>query len=332
MNVGLVKTVSYLSSFALLGGVAYVAFDYYTDGRTRTYFEVARAEKVLNGVEPPAAPRPAALVYETDIRPAVVNFDWTGRPPAVVEEVDPSLTEDVVVQLTPVSEVLEVLMVLVDGDDPGQSLCLVRLADPAAVPQDRWFAIGSTAASPDGEFSVYRITSDGVEFSFADDARAHEFLSPSARRTSGLIVSVPEGAPLRKRVVKSYIASTADTPEDLPARTERRNGQYYLGTEDAAAFASDYQSILSQDVRTRTFMKDGKRAGVELTEVKEGSIAARHGARSGDVVISINGTPVSSQQEAISFAKANSDRYSVWTVEVLRLGRVETVVYHSPGS
>ena len=78
-------------------------------------------------------------------------------------------------------------------------------------------------------------------------------------------------------------------------------------------------------------MKDGKRAGVEITEVREGSIAGRHGAQSGDVVISINGTPVGSQQEAIGFAKANSERYSVWTVEVLRLGRVETLVYHSPG-
>ena len=47
-------------------------------------------------------------------------------------------------------------------------------------------------------------------------------------------------------------------------------------------------------------------------------------------VPTINGHPVNSQQEAISFAKNNSERYSVWEVEVLRLGRIETIVYHSP--
>ena len=82
-------------------------------------------------------------------------------------------------------------------------------------------------------------------------------------------------------------------------------------------------------MKTKTRFVDGKRSGVELTEVREGSIASRHGAQSGDVVISINGTPVNSQQEAIAFAKNNSERYSVWEVEVLRLGRIETIIYHS---
>jgi len=332
MNVGIFKSVSYVTSFALLSGVAYVAYDYYTDGRTRTYFEVARAETVLNGVEPPRAPRPMALDYKGDIKPAVVSFDWTGKPPVVVEEVTGAATEDVVVELTPVSDVLEVLMVLVDDRDPGESLCLVRLANAQADPRDRWFGIGSTASSPDGEFSVYRITGDGVEFSFADEGRAREFLAPSSRTGADLIVTVEEGAKLRARTQTSLIATSEAKGPELPKVTERRNGQYFLGTEDAATLVADYQSILSSDVKTKTFMRDGKRAGVELTDVREGSFAARHGAQSGDVVISINGTPVGSQQEAIAFANANSERYSIWTVEVLRLGRVETVVYHSPGN
>lgn len=332
MNVGIVKTVSYLASTVLLAGVAYVAYDYYTDGRTRTYFKKERVGKVLNGVRSPEAPRAAALNYEEDIRPSVVEFDWTGKPPALVEEVTPGTTDEVVVRLTPVSEVLEVLMVLVDERDPGESLCLVRLADLQANPRDRWFGVGSTTTSPDGEFSVYRITGQGVEFSFEDEGREREFLTPSSRTGADLISTIEEGMEFKRRKTTSLIAKAGDAERDLPKTTERRNGQYYLGTEDAEAFARDYQSILSSEVKTRTRMKDGKRAGVELTEVREGSIAARHGAQSGDVIISINGTPVSSQQEAIAFAKANSERYTVWTVEVLRLGRVEKVVYHSPGN
>ncbi len=331
MNVGIVKSVSYLASTVLLAGVAYVAYDYYTDGRDRTYFDLKRADTVLNNVKSPAAPRAAALNYDDDIKPAIVFSNWTGALPVVVEEAVSSGTDDVIVRLTPVSEVLEVLMVLVDERDPGESLCLVRLAAPQADPRDRWFAVGSTAMSPEGEFSVYRITSAGVEFSFEDEGREREFLTPSSRTGADLIESLKDGAEFRTRRKVSLIAKGGQQEPDLPTRTEQRNGQFYLGTEDADALARDYQSILSNDVKTRTYMKDGKRAGVEITEVREGSIVSRHGAQSGDVVIAINGTPVGSQQEAIGFAKANSERYSVWTVEVLRLGRVETIVYHSPG-
>ncbi len=45
---------------------------------------------------------------------------------------------------------------------------------------------------------------------------------------------------------------------------------------------------------------------------------------------SINGSSVSSKQEAIQFVKNNSERYGVWEVQVMNLGRVRTEVYHSP--
>ena len=328
MNVGIVKTVSYLASTVLLAGVAYVAYDYYTDGRARTYFKKERVGRVLNGVKSPAAPRAAALDYDTDIRSSVVDFDWTGRLPAVVEEVTTAATDEVVVQLTPVSDVLEVLMVLVDERDPGESLCLVRLADLQANPRDRWFGVGSTAASPDGEFSVYRITGEGVEFSFEDDGREREFLKPSSRTGADLIASIEEGAEFKLRASTSLIAKAGDLKPDLPKTTERRNGQFYLGTEDAEAFARDYQSILASDVTTRTYMKDGKRAGVELTEVREGSIAARHGAQSGDVVISINAVPVRGKEDILLYLRGEGQGLRRYEVVVESEGGLErTVVY-----
>ena len=51
MNVGIVKTASYLASTVFLAGVAYVAYDYYTDGRNRAYFDLKRADSVLNNVK-----------------------------------------------------------------------------------------------------------------------------------------------------------------------------------------------------------------------------------------------------------------------------------------
>ena len=48
------------------------------------------------------------------------------------------------------------------------------------------------------------------------------------------------------------------------------------------------------------------------------------------MIKSINGHPVSSQQEAIAWAKKNSDKYEIWQVEVENLGRTRIEVFHSP--
>jgi S1-C subfamily serine protease len=69
--------------------------------------------------------------------------------------------------------------------------------------------------------------------------------------------------------------------------------------------------------------------GIEITEVAPGSIAAQHGVKSGDVIVSVNGTPVNSVQEAISYAKNNADIYSVWTIVVSNAGYERTIVYET---
>ena len=147
-------------------------------------------------------PRAAALVYDTDIRPAVVNFDWTGKPPAVVQEPTAGTSDEVEVRLTPVSDVLEVLMVLVDELDPGESLCLVRMADATANPRDRWLAIGSTASSPDGAVAWQR-SSLGRELQFVISHTVHHAAMIAVScRARGLPTAEPLGvaaATLRHR-------------------------------------------------------------------------------------------------------------------------------------
>jgi S1-C subfamily serine protease len=75
--------------------------------------------------------------------------------------------------------------------------------------------------------------------------------------------------------------------------------------------------------------KKGRMEGIEITEVAPGSIAAQHGVKSGDVIVSVNGTPVNSVQEAISYAKNNADIYSVWTIVVSNAGYERTIVYET---
>ena len=130
--------------------------------------------------------------------------------------------------------------------------------------------------------------------------------------------------PKRSRIPTAVVRRTEN-----PTETQLlANNNYRLGTDDVDYFNQNYADILTNDVRTSTYYdENGKRAGIEITQVKNGSIAARHGAQDGDVIISINGHKVSSQQEAIQFVKKNQDKYSVWEVVVMRLGKQETLVY-----
>ena len=329
MNVATIKTLAYLSSFACLSAMAYSGYDYYENDRGVSHFDSQRAGMVLNGVTPPKAPKRVALDYKRDISPAVVAFDWTGEPPAVVEDVVKSGAVEEAAPVIPVESIVEVIMVLAEPRNPADSVCSLRFSDSAVVPQEQLFSVGSPLPAPHAHVAVLNILPDGVEFSFADEERPTEVVALSLRsQAEGLIRTLGPGDVIARRTLIGS-GSRSGGQDAAALLTERRNGQFYIGSDDAKQFADDYQQLLSRDVKTKTRFVDGKRSGVELTEVREGSIAARHGAQSGDVVISINGNAVNSQQEAIAFAKNNSERYNVWEVEVLRLGRIETIIYHS---
>ena len=76
--------------------------------------------------------------------------------------------------------------------------------------------------------------------------------------------------------------------------------------------------------------RTGKFDGIEIQSVQAGGIAARHGAKEGDIIKSINGHPVTSSSEAITFVKNNQESTSTWIVVVENKGRERTVTYESP--
>ena len=232
----------------------------------------------------------------------------------------------------PVDDLLDVVGIFAASDDPAGSSCLIRMVDsPTPENSDVWLSIGDDLPEPHSNIAVLSIEPEQVTFAFEDEEREPESIQPHAREKSGLIAKADENgvvAPTRPTLVGSASAA-ADSQATL--RTVKRKGQYYIGTEDAQTFANDFDQILARDVSSETYYdKDGKRAGIKLTRVASDSIAAQHGAQTGDVIKSINGHPVNSQQEAIAWAKKNSDKYKIWQVEVENLGRTRIEVFHSP--
>ncbi|MEZ6017307.1 MAG: PDZ domain-containing protein [Planctomycetota bacterium] len=328
MNVATIKTLLFLVSLGLFGGLVYYAYEF-KQRPPYVYFDGTYAKSVLDNVTRLETPQAHIVGYDPIVTPVLVKFDWTGAPPKKVEVVEDAPTGPVVKPKIVVSDLVTIQMVQVASTDPGASLALVAWKKPELQKASGVLSIGQKLPKPYDGAVVKDIRTDGIEFAFTVDDQEPEFVKvPSG--SEGLISFVDSVDGIRKFKPRREIPTAAAFGPVWPERTrEIARDVYEIGEQDSRDFERDYARILSEDVRTETFFKDGKRAGLKLTEVKPGSLAASHGATSGDVIISINGQPVSSEQEAIKFVKNNSANTTVWQVVVENLGRQRTVTYNT---
>lgn len=331
MNVGTLKTLSYLSSLGLLGGIGYVGYDYAQNGRDKQFYDKDATKALLDSVTPKPPPKRLGLNYNEDIKPALLGFDWTGAPPPPPPPPEDKTKQPTVVTVTPVSDLLDVKSIFCAPMEPSDSLCLLTIKAIASTEGDLWFGIGDSLPAPNDNIAIFSIDENSVTFSFEDEERKRESLEPASLKDdleTSVITKVTDANLVRKP--NGLRAITKGVKAEPRQRTEKVKGQYYTGREDIAEFNANYQQILSSDVKLETYMKDGKRAGLKVREVKSGSIAARHGVQAEDVLISINNSPVTSEQQAIQYVRQNSDNTDVWRVKILRGGREIEEIYHSP--
>ena len=327
MRVGTIKLICWLASIGMATALVLSAFQFLTNIEehkipvSQEYVESVLREDVEIRVTVPEV-----LSYNNQVQPTFVLMNWTGKPEEKPKPENTAVTAPTAPPKRPVADYLRILMIRVDTTDPGGSLAA---ADYLEAQGDTYLElqVGDHLPEPHDYAIVHAITERAVEFAFTDN-RENELLEPKALSQSG-IVHVVDPNDL-KLPTKDGIPLGALPPRLQTTRLVARN-HYELGVEDMADFGENYARILTEDVRTSTYFDaDGKRAGVQLDSVKQGSVASRHGALEGDVIISVNGHKVSSEQEAISFVKKNADKYKVWQVKILRLGREETIVYNTP--
>lgn len=331
MKSSTITFLCWVGSTLLAGVLFFLIYDFVNKQEAGIRpFDVQYVKSTLSEPRARVATDRVQLDYLGQVKPNMIDLDWTGKPvevrvAPVVEQAAP--TGPV---YTPVSELLAVRYVQYDTVDPGGSSIFVEYLGALADSKTAHLSVGDKLPKPHDDVVLHRIETESIVFSFAAEGREEEELFLNPFGDLDLITLVGEGgvikAPTRAVPQARRKVSTA------PAETVRLgNGNYQIGTDDAQVFANDYQRILSQDVKTRThFDANGNRAGIELVDVKVGSIASRHGAQTGDIIISINGHPVSSQQEAIKWAKNNADKFSVWEVVKENRGLQSTVVFNSP--
>ena len=330
MNVSTIKAVCWLVSLAVLSLGVWYGYDFLStiDARQAT-FDKPHAEEVLKtSGQSGDIVRQRVISYPDEVKPSWISANWTGKAPPerpkIVEQ-----PQEVVKRHTPVETLLKVQMVQFDGGDASASFIYVAYLPAGGFPDETGKLFeGDSLPGPHPEVKVYKIEPGVVEFAYEGfDVENDRIEPPRALAVSNVIVYTDEDGiiqPAARRTIP-----VGEPRKDVYEKTTLVGlDRWVVGTEDAAHFNENYSQILTRDVSHRTHHDaNGRRAGIEITRVRPGSIAARHGVQEGDIVISVNGHPVSSAQEAISFAKQNKDKYTVWTVEIERLGTRKTLTY-----
>lgn len=269
------------------------------------------------------------------------GMDWRGEPPPpppveVQEETGP-----VVVPKTPVADLLNVIFIRVRTSRPERSIVYIKYTDqrlaaavarPGAEPTAT-LKQGDHLPAPFDYVRVEEIQTTGVLFAFDDDEeREHELVEPGTMdQISSIVPAPPGGAILPEDNTAAQIPISGDVWR--PERTTLiGDSSYQLGVDDVADFGERYSEIITSEVRHGRWRdpQTGRWAGVQLYDVEGGGIIASHGGQSGDVIKSINGHPVTSASEAITYVKNNSETTSQWDVVVLRQGVEETLTFYSP--
>ncbi|MDG1500966.1 MAG: PDZ domain-containing protein [Planctomycetota bacterium] len=340
MNLSLIQNVSWLGSAALAGYLGWYLYDF-----KQHQFE--RMERLpdsaflaaLNDVTKPEAVKTADFDFDV-VEKLYHKMNWTGKPPPkpkepVVVGVDKP-EEKAIVQ---VKSLLDVLFIREATFDPTQSLALVSYTDQNlrrnAENGQAQFRVGDHLPSPHGGIFVEEIRGDGVLFGFelveGEDPQESELLSTPVIETKIRIVKVGEDGVVAPRndpsIGQSTNASVYNPLDTIQVDTNR----FLIGKNDAEQFATNYASIIAKvDHRQHRDPVTRQPDGIEIKDVPSGSIAAKHGVKKGDIIKSVNGYPVTTSQEAIQYAKNNSEKYTTWEIVIENQGVERTVFYESP--
>jgi|GEM_PF-579606 len=354
MNINRIKFFAWVVSAAVTAGIGYYVYEF--RNRAQTWqtghrIPVPKAKEILESAEIPEGPvatlvdrRAIERSYYFDLGNASLPnlLDWSGRPPKEVIVVEPEADEKPVEPtFPPIGPEIRVMAIFQDPDSPDRGVAYIKYKnDPPPNPEGRLteglpaeVRVGDRLKKPFDYATVKAVRAKEKEivFAFDDEARPDETVSCAKFDIKTSIHVVTNGQPIQRK--SSDPVPRVNLNTFRPERTTKVDeGQFIIGLEDQKDFAQDFGGIIAREVRHGRHWnsKTKKYDGIELKEVKPGGRIAHHGGQSGDVIKSINGHPVTSSSEAISFVKNNQDKYTKWIVVVENKGKERTMTFESP--
>ena len=339
MNISTIQNLVWVSSLACAGYLGYFLYEFRqpeAQQRLQRLDNAMYRGALEEGLEIPEPEKHMEYDFPV-VKRLFHTLDWSGKEPEKPVVVEQEPDKPVVTSTKPIADLVEVIFVRAATFDPSASQALVNYKDGSLARNggdDQGLAelyVGDHLPEPHAYAFVKDIVEAGVVFGFDDEEREAELVEPPVVDNGVHIVEAgPEGALVP--VSAALIGELPDAPVYRPAETILIGPNHYQwGTDDAADAEANFAEYIAQ-VRHRRYRdpNTGQYAGIWLQDVPTGSFAAKHGLKSGDVIKSINGHPISSPQEGIQFAKNNQDKYSTWDVVIENKGVERTVTYESP--
>jgi hypothetical protein len=345
MNLGFVKVLLWLGAIAFLGGIGWSAYEYRETRLERQARHVTPEDqaRVFDQKAPPEEKLPE-LPYDP-IRNVFHTMNWTGKEAPPPPKPDDTPTAAPTKKHVPVDRLLQVLFIQQDTTTPDRSIAVVKYVGQLATFQAREQVDGHVLKVGDllpPQFDYWKLVSvdaaDGLVFTCVrpgdfDTAPADEVVKPPVPISGdipllgGGLSEIREPFPDADDTTRQQLFDTWPT-----ATLKTGRNQYLVGSDDALHIETNYLDILSNEVRHRSARnrQTGAPEGIEILTVTAGSVLADFGVVSGDVIKSVNGHPVNSVNEAITFAKNNSEYYEVWEVVVSNAGKDRTITVQTP--
>ena len=127
-------------------------------------------------------------------------------------------------------------------------------------------------------------------------------------------------------MAESSSSSEPERPVDRPIVPSRTERTITLRQEDLEKSFENINDLLSQ-ARVQPNMKDGVADGFKITGIKSGSLFRRMGLRNGDIIRSVNGSTISSMDEAMALYNDLKSGSSGVSIEIERRGQTRTLNY-----
>lgn len=349
MNINQIKLLTWLVSAGVTVGVGYYVYEFQTRAkvwRQEQRIPPTRAKEILEDVQIPEGPVATLVDMRSIERAYYFNpndsglpnlLDWSGQPPKEAPKViDKPVEKPKEPTFKPIGPLIQLVAVFEDIRSPDRGIANIQYkpesqvkARPDGLPVE--IRVGEKLAEPLDYATVKAIRAEEIVFSFDDEAREDEVVGNNEYDPMIDIYVVDQDNPVVERSKDDVPRVNLDTwrPERTTAIDK---GFFVLGTEDVRDFGDDFAGIIAREVRhSRHFnRKTGKYDGIELKEVKSGGRIASHGGQSGDIIKSINGHPVTSSSEAVTYVKNNKDKFDKWIVVVENKGKERTMTFESP--
>ncbi len=342
MNIGRIKALSWITVLALGSYLGWDVYQFVTVGKGMLKNISTEEQKAILNDVPEVKLEQRRLVPYPSVLAIFHNLNWTGLQTVVVDVPGPTPPDPVKQPDKAVSELLTVVLINYSSDSRFSNAYVHYRASAderkmVATPEDVLFE-GDQLPGKYKFITLSSIQPEYVEFTFevADGEEPREperMLPPEYQSTDGLGVGIArlgdDGILLEPENESLIQISANREPVSILKTHEVRTGQFRIGTEDAAVFGRDYSRIFSSEVRTGRYRdpNTNRYSGIIVHGISPGSIVNSHGLKTGDIIKSINGDPVTSTQEAISYVKTNADVTSHWVAIVERQGKDITLTY-----